>query len=164
MRRLLPVAAAICCSVAGCAGREVLETHGADAPAGLDLSGFWQLRDNGEDTGRRNAETLVRVFLEDGRRLKITQTEHGLFISFDRAVVEEYRFGEHREISVGAVTADRVSGWEGRAYVIETLDEKGAKLVETWRLAADGNTLERSIVIGRRDRRDFERRQTFERR
>ena len=54
--------------------------------------------------------SLVHVFLEAGKALKITQTADGVFISFDRSIVEEYRFGEKREINVGPVTADRVSG------------------------------------------------------
>ena len=39
---------------------------------------------------RRNRSVgrgLVYVFLEQGRALKITQTEHGLFIRFDRSIV-----------------------------------------------------------------------------
>jgi hypothetical protein len=69
-----------------------------------------------------------------GTALKVTQTGSGLFFSFDRSVVEEYRFGENREVEVGAITAERVSGWEGRSYVIETLDKDGAKLIESWQL------------------------------
>ena len=94
-----------------------------------------------------SAGTLVHVFLETGSSLKVTQTEYGLFISFDRSVVEEYRFGEKREISVGPVLADRVSGWDGESYVIETLDTDGAKLVETYRLSEEGRSMFRTISI-----------------
>ncbi|MGB5246215.1 MAG: hypothetical protein WBN34_06680, partial [Woeseia sp.] len=44
---------------------------------------------------------LVYVFFENGEQLKISQTDHALFVSFDRAIVEEYRFGENRAIQVG---------------------------------------------------------------
>lgn len=96
---------------------------------------------------RRDHGGLVHVFLEHGRRLKITQTGSAIFISFDRAVVEEFRFGENREVSVGPVIADRVSGWEGDTYVVETLDENGMKLTERFELADGGETLRRTIVL-----------------
>ena len=96
---------------------------------------------------RRARGGLVHVFLTTGRSLRITQTDAGLFLSFDRAVVEEYRFGENREVRVGPVTAQRVSGWEGREYVVETLDRSGMKLTERLSLSADGQTLKRTIVL-----------------
>lgn len=173
----LIIAASIMC-IAGCAAqREVLVAKSAAVPAGVNLSGRWQLRGDDEETIRRISEAerkaaggeedilrlprqekpgsrrrrsdgaVVHVFLETGKALKITQTEHGLFISFDRAVVEEYRFGEQREVNIGPVVADRVSGWQGTAYVVETLDQEGAKLVETWRLFEEGQTLMRTIKI-----------------
>jgi hypothetical protein len=45
------------------------------------------------------------------------------------------------------VLADRVSGWEGKAYIIETLDPDGAKLIESYRLQDDGRSLVRTIAI-----------------
>lgn len=160
-----------------CASKEELIAKSAAIPAGVDLSGQWRLRDDSHDTVARisNAEiaaaggnegiivppdgstkkprrrssdgTFVHVFLETGTALKITQTESGLFISFDRSVVEEYRFGEKRQISVGPVQADRVSGWEGNSYVIETLDTDGAKLIESYGLQDNGRSLVRTILI-----------------
>lgn len=100
---------------------------------------------------RRDHGGLVHVFLEHGRRLKITQTDSALFISFDRAVVEEFRFGENRKVSVGPVIADRVSGWGGDTYVVETLDENGMKLTERFELAENGDTLRRTIVLRARN-------------
>src|SRR5690606_34674220 len=94
---------------------------------------------------------LVHVFLQHGRQLKITQTQGALFISFDRAVVHEYRFGEQREVRVGPVVAQRVSGWEGESYVVETLDEERMKLTERFRLAAGGERLHRTIVLRARN-------------
>jgi hypothetical protein len=102
-------------------------------------------RNRGTRSGR-NPGGLVHVFLETGRTLKITQTGAGLFLSFDRAVVVEYRFGENREVSVGPVIADRVSGWEGREYVAETLDQDSMKLTERFVLV-NHHTLQRTIVF-----------------
>lgn len=112
---------------------------------------------------RSSGGTSVRMFLEAGESLKVTQTEHGLFISFDRSVVEEYRFGEKREISVGPVIADRVSGWEGDTYVIETLDVDGAKLIETYRLFENGRQLRRTIAIVHNDEEQLAIEQNFDR-
>ena len=90
---------------------------------------------------------LVYVFLETGKALKITQTAHALFISFDRSVVEEYRFGESRLISVGQVEAQRVTGWEDTQLVVETLDKNGMKLTERFDLTNGGDTLQRQITF-----------------
>jgi hypothetical protein len=170
MKRLAMIAAALSLvAVLGCAAKEVLVPKSA-VSSGIDLTGNWQLREDSETAANRIREAefaaaggneplvsrkkrvsipsaSVHVFLETGKTLKVTQTDSGLFISFDRAVVEEYRFGENREVSVGPITADRVSGWEGSAYVIETLDDNGAKLVEAYRLQDEGLTLQRNIRI-----------------
>jgi hypothetical protein len=90
---------------------------------------------------------LVYVFLEIGEALKVTQTAHGIFISFDRAVVEEFRFGENRLVSVGEVQAQRVTGWEGDTLVVDTLDRSRMKLTERFRLMANGQMLERRITL-----------------
>ncbi|MGI9260493.1 MAG: hypothetical protein ACR2QR_00585 [Woeseiaceae bacterium] len=90
---------------------------------------------------------LVFVFLETGSSLKVTQTEYGLFISFDRSVVEEYRFGENRFINVGEVEAQRVTGWEGNQLVIDTLDKNSMKMTERLELVDSRNVLERTITF-----------------
>ncbi len=105
---------------------------------------------NGRNGMRRSGGTsggLVHLFLETGDSLKITQTPYTLFISFDRAVVEEYSFGENRPINIGGADAYRVSGWEGNAYVIETLGEKGMKLTDRYSLANDNERLIRRITL-----------------
>ena len=136
-----------------CGSAEVLLSKPADVPAGVDFSGNWiQTRNSG--TGQRDArELLVHVFLETGNSVKITQTQSGIFVSFDRSVVEEYRFGENRTVSVGEISAARVSGWEGAAYVVETLDEDGAKMVDVYRLQNGGRRLQRSIEIWHTDQK-----------
>ena len=90
---------------------------------------------------------LVYVFLETGTALKVTQTAHALFISFDRSVVEEFRFGENRIVSVGEIEAQRVTGWDGDQLVVETLGEKGMKLTERFQLTDGGKTLQRNITF-----------------
>jgi hypothetical protein len=121
---------------------------------------------NAEHGGRSRSGTkggLVGVFLETGDSLKITQTPHALFVSFDRAIVEEYRFGENRPISVGQADASRVSGWEGGDYVIETLGEKGMKLTDRYRLSEDGQGLTRLITLRSKDLQEVTIVQQFDR-
>ncbi len=112
------------------------------------------LQRDGRLRERRNRGGLVHVFLQHGKRLKITQTATAIFISFDRAVVEEFRFGENRQVSVGPVVAARVSGWEGDTYVVETLDRHGMKLTERFALADGGETLRRTITLRARNHED----------
>jgi hypothetical protein len=111
-------------------------------------------RPSGRTASSRSSQTrgkvrggLVYVFLETGSALKVSQTADGLFISFDRAVVEEYRFGENRIVNVGEVQAQRVSGWEGDELVVETLGRNRMKLTERYRLGDQGRTLEREITF-----------------
>ncbi len=176
--------------LAACATREVLIAKSPVVPDGVDLSGQWLLSVDSNDTNRtladaeyeaaggfedllgerprnrrsgRGRRALVHVFLETGERLRITQTDFGLFISFDRAVVEEYGFGEHRQANVGPILAERVSGWEVDGYVIETLDREGGKLVERYVLADDGRTLIRQITIYDGDDVEMSLEQRFQR-
>ncbi len=153
MTRSLAAVSAVALLLTACGSAEVLLSKPADVPAGVDFSGNW-VRTGNSGTGQRAArELLVHVFLETGDSLKITQTNSAIFVSFDRSVVEEYRFGENRIVSVGAISAARVSGWEGAAYVVETLDEDGAKLVDVYRLQNGGRRLQRSIEIRHRDKK-----------
>lgn len=111
---------------------------------------------------RGNPGGLVHVFLETGSTLKVTQTAAGLFLSFDRAVVVEYRFGENREVQVGPVIANRVSGWDGREYVAETLDQDNMKLTERFVLI-NHHTLQRTIVFRSKNHEEETIVQTFDR-
>ncbi|MDH3490931.1 MAG: hypothetical protein OEM20_02880 [Gammaproteobacteria bacterium] len=103
------------------------------------------------------------MFLETGASLKISQTPDGLFISFDRAIVEEYTFGENRIVSVGPIEAQRVSGWNGMVFVVETLDEQGTLLTESWHLEPGGTVLVRDILVSRGNNEQFSSRQRFDR-
>lgn len=174
-RFVLVALASTALALGGCGPHEVLVAKSAAIPAGIDLSGRWQLQDESGFEGLEHEErkaagnipippkstspqaqprpkrgSLVHIFLETGTTLKITQTDFGLFISFDRAVVEEYRYGENRVVNVGPVEAARVSGWERGGYVIETLDDDGNKLVEHYRLDEGGAQLVRQVDIFRR--------------
>lgn len=183
-------AVSVACTVlAACASQPELIAKSATVPSGLDLSGSWQLRDErgsrqlprtGADqqilippeqsrrnrarrSSRRSSGPSVHVFLESGNALKVTQTGEGLFISFDRSVVEEYTFGENRIAAIGPIEAQRVSGWQDRAYVVETLDEEGNVLTESWSLEDGGAVLVRDIAVTRGDNQVFSSRQYFDR-
>ena len=163
MRQPIIVMLALMLAIIGCGSREVLLAKPAAVPAGIDLSGQWLLRDTSGSTQPAARETLVHVFLETGTSVKVTQTASGLFISFDRSVVEEYRFGENRTVSVGEITAERVSGWEGSSYVIETLDKDGAKLIDSYRVEDRGRLLKRSVAIWSRNAQQLSLQQVFDR-
>jgi hypothetical protein len=143
-------------------------------PAGVSLEGRWRLRTGTDDaekqirtaeyrSSRRGDEPSVYVFLRTGNRLKITQTIYGLFVSFDRSVVEEYRFREHRIVNVGPIEADRASGWSDGKYVVRTLDNEGALLEETYLLQAGGDELVRTVSIDYDDEEILSLKQVYER-
>ena len=162
--------------LSACAAVSELEPRARGNPMQVDLSGQWVLRggeappvateqtiripstmNRGMQPGTRSAggpsrsgDSSVHVFLESGSSLKITQTAYGLFFSFDRAIVEEYNFGENRTVNVGPIEAQRVSGWEGASFVIETMDGKGNTLTETWSLDDGGEVLVRQLGISKR--------------
>ncbi len=174
-----------------CGSREVLESRPAANASGTSIAGNWQRREKAGDVARqlnrairetagmpdrvivpfdnerrrpqRSKGGLAHVFLKDGDNLKITQTPHGIFISFDRSVVEEYRFGENRMISLGQVEAQRVSGWDGDDYVVETLGRNGMKVTERFSLADGGTVLTREIVFRSRGKQEVVVTETFAR-
>jgi hypothetical protein len=162
-----------------------LTAVGEPIPAGVNFAGQWQLQREATELAQRSGTGLqdvlapargdrnrgrpvsrgpsVYVFLRTGNRLKISQTPHGLFVSFDRSVVEEYRFHEHRVVSVGPIEADRVSGWVEDRYVIRTLDSDGALLEETYSLGADGDVLARTVTIVHENKEVFSLQQQYDR-
>ena len=113
--------------------------------------------------GDRTRAALAQVFLETGVNVKITQTEDGLFISYDRSVVEEYLFGEHRLATVGPVRAERASGWRGPTYVVETMDEDGILLRERWYIAEAGTILRREVEFSEKGEIVYAVTQAFDR-
>jgi len=148
MKKLpLIFALAVAAMLGACAAEPNLITRSDPAPAGLDLTGSWVQTENSGVTQPGARETSVFAFYKSGRLIKLTQTDSGLFASFDRSVVEEYRFGENRVISVGAIEGERASGWAENGYVIETIDDDGALLIDTYRLRNEGETLRRTVVL-----------------
>ena len=109
-------------------------------------------RDSRRPPPRRGDETSdVRVFLEAGLRVKITQTLYTLFFEYDRAIVEEYTFGENRLVEVGPVEAQRVSGWEGTSFIVETQGRDGSLLTERWQVDNSGR-LVRDVAVVRSEK------------
>ena len=189
-RDSIRVACLVCVlALAACAPRPELPSRSAEVPAGADLSGIWRIRVEGgapiaregeqaqtirmpkESSQQRPQQSRRRstsespdiwIFLETGKRLRITQTSDGLFISFDRAVVEEYTFGENRTVSVGPIEAQRVSGWVGHELVLETMDKQGTVLTETWALEEGGSVLVRNMSVKKGDKLLFSARQVFD--
>jgi hypothetical protein len=178
--------------IASCGAKPQLLPRNGINTNDIDLSGKWVLRrESGTPIARAGAEeqtivvprttsrmsrtslgqsrrsrsdgSAVHVFLESGTSLKITQTLHGIFISFDRAIVEEFTFGESRTVSVGPIEAHRVSGWEADEFIAETMDEKGAVLAERWSLAESGDTLVRTITVVEKEELVFSTTQVFDR-
>ena len=170
--------------LAGCVGSPALLSKNAAVPAGTDLSGHWLLRedptairppdfrdavepiirtDRKERRDDRRRGTVAQAFLELGDALKISQTDFSLFISYDRAVVEEYTFGENREVTIGPIEAQRVSGWEGNTFVVETLDSDGSVLFESWQLENDDAVLVRNIRIASGEKTAYSVKQFFDR-
>jgi hypothetical protein len=172
--------------LSGCASKPVLLSKNATVPVGVDFTGRWILRNDSasrrlsENGGveeslvpmtrtqhsrrrRDSAGVSAQVFLEFGESLKITQTPYGLFISYDRSVVEEYTFGENRLVTIGPIEAMRVSGWEGDAFVVETLDDSGTTLFESWHLERNKAPLVRRIRISKGEDESFVHQQVFDR-
>lgn len=133
--------------LAACGSEPALITRPDPVPAGIDLTGNWVQVSNSGISQPSARDTAVHVFLKTGESLKITQTDDGIFISFDRSVVDEYRYGENRRISIGEITAERASGWAENGYVIETIDEDGALLIDTYRVINAGESIRRTILL-----------------
>lgn len=180
------VTACLALVLCACASKPVLLPKSPVAPPGVDFSGQWLLRE-GAGTGpaaeraprmepslagtprrsrrsrsSRNSSS-VHVFLETGKSLKITQTDHGFFVSLDRSVVEEFTFGEDQVVTVGPIEAHRVSGWEGTRYVVETQDKQGAVLREEWHLDESGDVLLRDLTIVENKKVNLSAQQQFDR-
>jgi hypothetical protein len=138
--------------ISSCGADPILITRPDPVPAGLDISGTWIQTMSSGVSQPQARDTAVNVFVKTGKALKLTQTDTGLFVSFDRSVVEEYRFGENRMISIGEIDAERASGWAENGYVIETLDDDNALLIDTYRLRNEGESLRRTLVLLHRNK------------
>jgi hypothetical protein len=174
--------------LAGCAASvPVLPARSGGNPEQIDLTGQWELRgaadipvrrdetiyvptvkDQRMQQPRRNSRrsrgSSVHVFLTTGRHLKVTQTVYALFFSYDRAIVNEYNFGENRTATVGPIEAQRVSGWDGSTFIVDTMDPEGNQLTEKWSLAEGGALLRREISIDKGEKNSLSTTHVFERR
>lgn len=185
-RHLAPLVSVGFLILAACASAPSLVSKSAVVPAGIDLSGKWQIRERpgavrvpeldgherivipkGRSSHKRERHKRsgmsAQVFLEYGESLKISQTDFGIFISYDRSIVEEYTFGENRLVTIGPIEANRVSGWEANAFVVETLDDDGTILIESWHLENNDTVLVRNIRINKGEKEKFALRQVFDR-
>lgn len=160
----MAVLAGLAIALCACGSSRTLISKPGSVPAGLDLSGNWVLTGTTGTNQRQARELLVYAFFVSGKSLKITQTDSGLFLSFDRSVVEEYRFGENREVSIGPANAQRASGWDAGGYIVETLDDDDALLTESYRLQNDRQQLRRTAVIVSRGRELLDLEMLYERR
>jgi hypothetical protein len=172
--------------LASCAGTPPLPSRSGGNPAQIDLAGQWTMRANArvlrddeqmirvpprtarpsnqrQSTNSRAGGSSLHVFLTSGNDLKISQTVYALFFSFDRAIVREYNFGENRVISIGPIRAQRVSGWDGATFVVETMGKEGDVLTEAWSLTDGGTVLMRDISIRKGEDTRFATRQIFDR-
>ena len=66
-------------------------------------------------------------------------------------------------MTIGPIEAQRVSGWENGRFVVETLDDTGTVLTESWRLEAGGEELVRDITLVRKKDSPVVTRQRFDR-
>ena len=141
--------------------RAIGATNGVDEAR--ELRRLSSAQSKGKRTPKPKVGGLIHVFLENGKTLKISQSETDLYISFNRSVVEEYHFGEARMIRVGEAAAQRVSGWEDGQFVVETLGKKGMKLTERYFLIDEGTHLRRHIVLRSKEGEEFSIVQNFSR-
>ncbi len=182
VRALIPAALLV---LAGCASGLKLPDPSRDFPSDLAFAGDWQ-RVEFREQDRMEPERLrvpssrdassrassgprakpgrkVRSFLEFGKSLRITQLDSAMLISFDRAIVVEYRYGEHRMTNVGPIAGERTTGFRGESLEIITLDDDGAQMTETWRLQRRGDVLERRVRIVRGKKDLYDLRESYRR-
>jgi len=182
-RWLLPTIVAANLLLAGCSSGPRLPAPSRAYPDVIGFAGRWErinveMRDSLKPRGIRlkvpntNSGAIrverddrpgmnVRNFLEQGGSLRITELDSALLISFDRSVVEEYRYGEQRIINIGQIRAERTAGWQNDTLVISTIDDDDALLKERWRLR--GKLLERVATIRLKDDELLYLRERFQR-
>jgi hypothetical protein len=85
--------------------------------------------------------------LRGGNFLQIEQRPDELIIT-NGATRRSFTPGAHSVVSVSSGVADQVSGWKGRAYVIDVRPQLGPHIVEQYRRSDDGKDLIETIHIG----------------
>ncbi|MEM1174529.1 MAG: hypothetical protein AAGI27_06925 [Pseudomonadota bacterium] len=179
--RLLPMLCLL--ALAGCASGLKLPSPSGAFPSEIEFEGDWRRIESREEdrmepdrlnlptsreaTARRSSGPKakpgrkVRAFLEYGRQLRITQLDTALLISFDRSIVREYRYGEHRMTNVGPIVGERTTGFNGDVLEVITLDDAGGLMTESWRVKRSGRQLERRVTIIKGKRDLYELRETY---
>jgi hypothetical protein len=84
--------------------------------------------------------------LRGGNFLQIEQRPDE-FIIVNGATRRSFTPGTHSVVSVSSGVADQVSGWKGRAYVIDINPQLGPRITEQYRLSDDGKDLIETIHI-----------------
>ena len=84
--------------------------------------------------------------LRGGNFLQIEQRPDE-FIIVNGATRRSFTPGAHSVVSVSSGVADQVSGWKGRAYVIDIKPQLGPRITEQYRLSDDGKALIETIHI-----------------
>lgn len=97
------------------------------------------------------------------KNIRMTQDETVLFVKFDLARVEEYRFGEKRLANIGPLSILRVSGWEGDQYVVRSVTDDGTNVEDRYYLSNNGLRLHRVVSVEGRDQSKNTVRQVFDR-
>ena len=100
---------------------------------------------------KRNSDYVAHLFLRDANRIKITQTRYALYIDFNRSIVEEYKNNRIETIELGEIKVQRSSGWQNGYYLIDTLDDRGMKITETYSLVNQNKNLQRKIILRDKD-------------
>lgn len=158
-----------------CASPPDLLAFGQSITADVDLTGSWQRDDTISDAklprlesitnatqepdpGRRvpsktkkskgpGAAVLLDGLYLSAKKLRVTQESTAIFVKFDLARVEEYRFGEKRELNVGPIAVLRVSGWEDDRYYIKSITDQHVLIEERYYMSDNGLRLHRDVQI-----------------
>ncbi|MEC9415712.1 MAG: hypothetical protein VYC67_03870 [Pseudomonadota bacterium] len=112
---------------------------------------------------KKNAWGVAHLFFKNAKVLRITQTDYALYVDFNRSIVEEYNFGELKNVTIGKVSASRSSGWFSNQFQIDTLDSHGMKITEKYTISGDMNTLTRNIIFRDKNFNNSEIVQNFKR-
>ena len=97
------------------------------------------------------------------KKLRVSQESTALFVKFDLARVEEYRFGEKRELNIGPIAVLRVSGWENDRYYIKSVTDQNVLVEERYYLSDKGLRLHRDVQIEGKNVTPTTVRQVFDR-
>lgn len=86
--------------------------------------------------GLPRGSTLIQEFLSNvpGSYLRITVAPGSFSVASGNAS-QEYSPGIQTAVELGQVSAEQISGWKGRQYVIDTKPERGPSMTQSYQLA-----------------------------